>query len=191
MVIRFENNVSEHRRLSITKHPAFNLMLGVVALNQEKMSPVCCEWGYRLTSSVKEEALETNVVPCVMNIAKKIDYVVQRTERPHTWQRLCRTGWTPLLTKRILIPTVTQFEPPLLQLVDAHWRKGWQDTPQQPKWAQCFCELRIAVDEEWLHQEGLQEFPTSIGACCYCQRALMYCLLQKWFNFTRNYVVYV
>ena len=43
-------------------------------------------------------------------------------------------------SKNFWPPIVTRFESPRLQFVNAHWRKGWQDTPQQYRWAQGFCE---------------------------------------------------
>ena len=51
-VVTFQNNVSEQRRVSTTKHPASIMMLGVVASNGENMPPVWVERGYRLTSVV-------------------------------------------------------------------------------------------------------------------------------------------
>ena len=95
-VVTFGNDVSEHRRMSTTKHPASIMMLGVVASNGEKMPPVWFERGYRLTSAVYKEVLETKVLPWIKKITKKSDYVFQQDGAPaHTRQRLCRTGWTP------------------------------------------------------------------------------------------------
>ena len=48
------NDVSEHRRVSRTKHPSSIMMLGVVASNVEKMPPVWFERDW-LTSTVCRE----------------------------------------------------------------------------------------------------------------------------------------
>ena len=39
-VVTYGNDVSEHCRVSATKHPASIMMFGVVASNGEKMPPV-------------------------------------------------------------------------------------------------------------------------------------------------------
>ena len=84
-VVSFGNDVSNHQRVSTTKHPASVMMLGVVASNGEKMPPVWFERGYRLTSAVYKEILETKVLPWVKRITKKADYVFQQDGAPaHT-----------------------------------------------------------------------------------------------------------
>ena len=84
-----------------------------------------------------------------------------------------------LLAHRLLAPAVSRFESPRLQLVNSHCGKGLQDTPQQYRWAQGFCEPRMVIDEERLLQRGLQEFPTSFRAWYYHQRwphSIIWCL---------------
>ena len=58
----FGNDVSEHRRVSTTMHPAFFMMPGVLASNGGKMPLVWFELGYRLTSAVYKEVLEVKVL---------------------------------------------------------------------------------------------------------------------------------
>ena len=92
-IVTFSNNVvSEHRRVSTTKHPASTIMFGIVASNGEKMLSIWLELDYRLTS-VEElsHGLGTKVVPCTKKIIKKSDYVFQQG-RWHTRHRLCQTG---------------------------------------------------------------------------------------------------
>ena len=75
--VTFGNEVSEHHRVSTTKHPSSIFMLGVVASNEKKMHPVWFEWSYRLTSAVYKEVLEMKDLPWIKNITKKSDYVFQ------------------------------------------------------------------------------------------------------------------
>ena len=80
-----ENNVSEHRWVLTTKHPASIMMLGVVASNG-----VLLEQGYKLNF-------------CRLQIKnywrrkflKTRDYVFKQDEAPAHTQSLCKNGWTP------------------------------------------------------------------------------------------------
>ena len=83
-VVTFGNDVSKHRRVSSIKYPASIMMLGFLALNGEKMTPVWLERGYRLTSGIYREVLKRKVIPRIKQITKKSS---NRTERRHTWQR--------------------------------------------------------------------------------------------------------
>ena len=67
-------------------------------------------------------------------------------------------GNNDLLSQKILFPTFTRFKPSRLQLESELWGKGLQYTQQQHRWAQGFCEPRMADDEESLRQEDLQNF---------------------------------
>ena len=62
-VVTFGNEFFEYRRVSTTKYPVSIMMLGVVASNGEKMSPVLFELGYKLTSVVYKKVLEMKVSP--------------------------------------------------------------------------------------------------------------------------------
>ena len=66
--------------------------------------------------------------------------------------------------KKFLSPTITRFETPRFQPVNAHWGKILQNTPEQHRWGQGFCEPHMTVDEDQ------QELPTSIRACYFYQR---------------------
>ena len=50
-VVRFRNDVSQHRRVSTTKHPASIMMVGIVASNAKKMPPVWFAQGYMLSKN--------------------------------------------------------------------------------------------------------------------------------------------
>ena len=52
--VTFENDVTIHRSVSTTKHPASIIRLSVVASDGEKMPAASCEGGYRLTSAVQK-----------------------------------------------------------------------------------------------------------------------------------------
>ena len=89
------------------------MILGVVESNGEKMLLVWLQQGYRKTSAVYKEVLETKVLPWVKKITKESDYVLQQGGAS------VHTGKTVFLFQRLLTPTVTRFERPRLQLVDA------------------------------------------------------------------------
>ena len=56
--------------MSTIKHSALIMMLDVVASNGEKMSPVFFKEGYRLTSAVHKEILETKILSRVKIITE-------------------------------------------------------------------------------------------------------------------------
>ena len=70
-VVTFKNDVSEQWKVSTTKHKASIMMLCIVS------SKVWFKGGYRLTSAVYKEVLETKVLTWVKKITKKSDYVFQ------------------------------------------------------------------------------------------------------------------
>ena len=90
----------------------------------------------------------------------------------HTRQRLCRTGWTPIwvFNPKNFDHHSHQIWTYSILACKCTWRKCLQDSPQQHKWAQDFCEPRFAVDEKRLHQEGLQVLPALIRECYWGQK---------------------
>ena len=79
-VVTFSNDGSEHSRVSKTKHPASVIIIGVVALNKERIEQV-----YRLTHAEYILVLKTKVLPWVMKITKKLNYAFQKDGAPtHT-----------------------------------------------------------------------------------------------------------
>ena len=90
----------------------------------------------------------------------------------HTRKRLRRTGWIPTwaFDPKNIGPNSHQIWYPSISACGRILRKSLQDTPQKKnRWAQCFCEHCMVVDEERLRQEGLQELLTSIKAY-YCRQ---------------------
>ena len=57
-----------------TKHSASVMMLGVVALNGEKMPPVWFLYGYKLTATYYKDVLATKVLPWVRKITRNAEY---------------------------------------------------------------------------------------------------------------------
>ena len=57
-VVSFGQDVPEICNVSTTKHPVFIMILGVIALNGEKMSFVWFPTGYRLTAANYKDILE-------------------------------------------------------------------------------------------------------------------------------------
>jgi hypothetical protein len=69
------------------------MMLGIVALNGEKMPPIWFKTGYRLTGADYRDILPTKVLLWVRKITKKGDYVFQQDGAQPTQPRLCKSGW--------------------------------------------------------------------------------------------------
>ena len=82
LMVTFRNAVSEHRRVSTTKHPASITMFGAVESNGVNMPPLWFQLGYRLTSVVYKKILEMTVLPWVKKFTKKSDYVFQKDREP-------------------------------------------------------------------------------------------------------------
>ena len=73
-------------------------MLGIVASNGEKMPPDWFQQGYRLTSAVYKEVLETKVLSWVKKIIKKSDCVFQHDgESANTAKTVRKIGGSPTL----------------------------------------------------------------------------------------------
>ena len=94
--------MSDVRYVTTTKHPAYAMMLGVVASNGEKMPPVWFKGGYRLTGADYRDILATKVLPWIRKIVKGGDYVFQQYGAPaHTfkkvqdWMSQNMTFWPP------------------------------------------------------------------------------------------------
>ena len=91
------------------------MMLGIVVTNKEKMPPFWFERGFRLTSFVYKEALQTKVLPLVRMITKKSDYVFQSDRAPAHMAKTVQA-----FTPKTFAPIVTRFECPRHQLVGPH-----------------------------------------------------------------------
>ena len=170
-VVTFGNDVSEHSRVSTIKHPVSIMMLGVVLSNGEKMPLVRFERGYRLTSAFTKKFCWRKFFPgSKRSLIHQITFS-NRRKRWYTRQRLCSICWTPTWTfgSKILSSIVARFKPSRLQLMNAVLEKSLQNTPQQHRWVQDFCEQRMAVDEEKLHQDGLQK-PSTLITAYYCRQ---------------------
>ena len=98
----FGQDISGGRYVSTTKHPAFAMMLGVVASNGEKMPSVWFKGRYRLTGANYREIMATKVLPWIRKIVKDDDYryVFQQDGAPaHTskvvqdWMSSNMTFW--------------------------------------------------------------------------------------------------
>ena len=84
-VVSFGKDISEVRYLSRIKHQTSVMMLGVVVLNGEKMSPVWFDVGYRLTAADYKDILATKVLHWVKKITNNVNYVFQQDGAPeHT-----------------------------------------------------------------------------------------------------------
>ena len=98
----FGQDISGGRYVSTTKHPAFAMMLGVVASYGEKMPSVWFKGRYRLTGANYREIMATKVLPWIRKIVKDDDYryVFQQDGAPaHTskvvqdWMSSNMTFW--------------------------------------------------------------------------------------------------
>ena len=106
-LVTIENNVSDHHRVSKTKHPASSMMFGVVASNMNKLSLVWCERSYRLTSAVYKEIFDTKAVPWVHG--SEISLRLREERSAVTHGKDCAVGRQhEVLTQRFLVQTVTR-----------------------------------------------------------------------------------
>ena len=77
-VVEFDKSIFDVRCKSTTKFPASAMMLGVVASNGEKMQPVWCDVGYRLTAAAYKDILASRLLPWVKKVTKDTDYIFQQ-----------------------------------------------------------------------------------------------------------------
>ena len=74
-MVSFGQDIYELRNVSITKHPASVMMLGVVASNGEKMSLVWFPRGYRVAAAAYKDVLVTKILPWARKIIRNANYV--------------------------------------------------------------------------------------------------------------------
>ena len=120
------------------------MLLGFVASNGEEMPPIKIWPG-----------LQTNLCHLLRRFGDESCFMSQEDH----WEIRLRLpkGWSAgthgkgcaglvghqqeLSAQRYLAPTVSRLEPVPFQLLDAHWGKGMQDTPQKHRWVQGFFAL--------------------------------------------------
>ena len=140
LVAKFQNKVFEPRSVPTTKH---------------RMERRYFRFGLSKATdylAVYKEVLETKVLPWTKKITKKLDGVFQQGGALAPTAKTVQ-GWLDgnmSLWPNDFLPHIHQVCPPQLQLVEPHWRRDLQDTPQQHRWVQGFCGLRLAVDWERL-----------------------------------------
>ena len=105
-VVTFGNNVSEHRRVSTTKHPASIMMFVFVASNREKMHQV---W-FIVNKYWRWNSFQDSVNQITSsNRTKRQNVLVTVQNRLNVYMSF----WT----KQFLAPIFTRLEHPWLQLV--------------------------------------------------------------------------
>ena len=131
------------------------------------MPPIRFEWGYRLTSVIYKEALKTKVLPLVKKFTKKSENAFQQdgaqansVKIVHYWldanMSFCPKDFGHHSHQVWNLSTLA---------VGRALRKRVVRYATAPD----FYKPRMEVDEEMLHQKGMQELPTLIRAC-YCSQ---------------------
>ena len=149
--VTFGNYFTEHRRVSVTNHPASIVMHGAVNRTGRR----CLRFSLNGLQAKR----------CHLGFAKKIwrRKFFRRSLRNQIHLPPGRSADThgkysailvghqhELLAPGILHHTVTRFESRRCQLVDVNSRNNLQNTPQQHRWPQGFCKPRMAVEGKTL-----------------------------------------
>ena len=123
-VVAFRNNVSEHRRVSTTKHPASIMMFGVVALKEEKMLPIWLERGYRVSLLFIKKFLRRKFFQGrVEEDHEEIWFRLQQDGAPEHAAKTVPYWLYEALAQRVFASTIIRLQTPRFQLVNANRKK--------------------------------------------------------------------
>ena len=184
--------MSTTKHLSQSWHPTSN---------GKKIPPVWLKLGYRLTSAVYKEILETKAFIWTKKITKKSDYVRLPTGRSAGVHAKTVRDWLDAPTwafgPKTLCSHSHQIQTPSTSACRSTLRKRLARHATTTQMSSMLLWKSIAVDEGRLHQE----LPVSIRAC-YCGQSThrhqkyfdvfgckyIFCIIYNSFNFTPNYV---
>ena len=137
----------------------------------EKTPLGCFQQGYRLTSVIYKEDLETKILLWVKKITKRSDYVFRQDGAPaHTASTMqdwldANTGFWPKDLWLAHSPGLKTLDCSLWTHVEERASRTRQSNTED----RGFCERRKALDEERLREEDLQKLPATNLACYYRQ----------------------